>query len=147
MATAEHELDRNGIGHGRALTALLAGLPHTVVIEQGDDTLTWDVAAFLERPVPHSIRGRTEMRLLCRITPAGMLLVGLSEAAACEIVARGYGETVVGGVLLRVPTSDEELGACRGFIEQAYESLSIGNGVARTYLKPLLPNFSRTRLQ
>ena len=147
MATDTGWHDGNGAGHRHTLATLLAGLPHTVFIDRRDDTLSWDVDAFLELPVAHSIRGKTESRLLCRLTNDGMLVAGLADEDARDILARGCAEAVAGGLWLRFPTTDDELGACWDLIQRAYQALSAGSGPTRPFLRPVLPNFSRTRLQ
>lgn len=147
MSTDTGWQDRNGDGGRHVLATLLAGLPHAVIIDRRADTLSWDVDAFLELPVARSIRGKTESRLLCRLTADGLLIAGLADEDARDILARGCGEAVAGGLWLRFPTTDDELGTCWDVIQRAYHALAAGSGPARPFLRPMLPIFSRTRLQ
>lgn len=147
MAIAVNETRLNETGRREALAALLANLPHIVMVDRRAGEPAWDVDAFVERPATRSIRRRTESILLCRLSANGMLVAGLDMATRMAIVARGCGEAVPGGVLLRIPNDDEELDACWAIVQQAHQSLSAGNGWPGYSRAPMLPNFSRTRLQ
>lgn len=147
MAIAEAKSRMNDLGRRAVLAALLADLPHIVIVDRRTEEPMWDVDAFLQRPVTRSIRRRSESTLLCRLSMDGMFVAGLDMATRCEIIARGCGEAVPGGILMRIPNDDEELDACRAIIQQAHQSLSAANGTASSSRVPMLPNFSRTRLQ
>jgi hypothetical protein len=147
VATAEPQPRLIDTGRREALAARLANLPHIVMIDRRAEAPPWDVDAFLQRPATRSIRRRTESILLCRLSADGMLVAGLDVATRAAIVARGCGEAVPGGVLMRIPDDDKEFDACWAIVEQAHQSLSAGNGTAGFYRAPMLPNFSRTRLQ
>ena len=147
MASSEAEPRLHDAGRREALAARLAELPHIVLVDRRSAAPAWDVDAFLKRPAARSIRRRTESTLLCRLSADGMIIAGLDLATRCEIVARGCGENVPGGVRMRIPNDDEELDACWAIIQRAHQSLSAGNGTASSSRVPMLPNFSRTRLQ
>lgn len=147
MAPAAHETRWNETPHRHTLAERIASLPHTIIVARGSDAPTPQIDAFLNQPVPRSIRGRTETRLFCSLSADGMLIAGLDMATRCELIARGCGEAAPGGVLMRIPSDDDELDACWAIIRQAHDSLSAGNGTASSSRVPMLPNFSRTRLQ
>lgn len=147
MAAAAHETDWDATAHRHTLAERIASLPHTLLVDRGSDCRAPQIDAFLSQPVPRSIRGRTETRLFCSLSADGMLIVGLDMATRCELIARGCGEAAPGGVLMRIPSDDDELDACWAIVQQAHHSLSADNGTASSSRVPMLPNFSRTRLQ